>query len=903
MTQNYIKTRVRLPNNNESNLFTYVPVAGYTDPGIAAFNENHFTINTDTHVVSLNATFYGQYALKSVTITGVGYLIGGGDLSANRSIDINTETKSKIDNALQSLSVPSYMNYAKNGTNASVSLKLEPQTSLGYGGYLEIKSDGPSDGLYVDLVGAGIIDGAVSSTNKIITKSAADNYYGRLSSDNTWSGDNEFDGNVQILADSGDVSLEVSSIGVVINSRYGSYFNAPDSGYYHTFASVIRYAPGVSLTNNQDLTTKLYVDTGLSTKVNKLTSLESPAAYIGNPNGTQTYKYLNNLATGDSVPLRDADGNIYVGNATQTGHAVNLGVVQTLIQEQIGRVYKPAGSITFAELINTVDLDEEYLGNIYNITDNFTTTSDFLEGAGVSYPEGTNVAVVQVGNDFYFDVLVGATDLSGYAYLEATSNYFSGSMEIGGDLQVYGNLLNINGHPYVNADDEPFEKGTGHDSAVLKATPNAADPSVVRTNTVTGDFSAVVAGSRNVISATESAAIGGIITITGGGNNLGAGYRQTMNGCENMVSSGYRNTSVNTVQSIVIGRNVLPTWAVGSIFVGRDIIVTGTEESKISYDALLGYDLQSTASYAFSSGLHNRVSNGAASALGGNLITSKYGQLNCGQYNKSNDQAYLVVGSGVNEGDRKNCFAAGWDASGTTEDERKVIWIGDTKVSEKQIKTLATGRYTNDIVLYAESGDSPRLTFQRGTYIDNLNDWSLYDHAGFLYIQQKGSTEPTWEDRAVFYQNGVNFAGTIQENGVALSAKYLSKSTGNSQRIVSIASDGSQSNLTLGSGLSISGSTLNANGTKLYLHNIRIDGSGSFVKIISTDATPYNSYSIYDKDFLFVSGRYGTREMIAFSGTDSQKITVAYSDGSGGVELDTWDLPYLMDMQDTVTEL
>lgn len=153
----------------------------------------------------------------------------------------------------------------------------------------------------------------------------------------------------------------------------------------------------------------------LAGKVDKLTDLEEKSAvYVGNPDGTQTHKYLDNNASGDSVPLRDADANIHVGDATQTGHAVSLGMALTLIREQIGRVYKPAGSITFAELINSVDLDEGSLGNIYNIKNAFTTTNSFIEGAGISYPAGTNVGVVEINNTYYFDVFVGQVDLSNY---------------------------------------------------------------------------------------------------------------------------------------------------------------------------------------------------------------------------------------------------------------------------------------------------------------------------------------------------------------------------------------------------------------------------------------------------------------------------------------------------------
>ena len=71
-----------------------------------------------------------------------------------------------------------------------------------------------------------------------------------------------------------------------------------------------------------------------------------------------------------------------------------------------------------------------------------------------------------------------------------------------------------------------------------------------------------------------------------------------------------------------------------------------------------------------------------------------------------------------------------------------------------------------DITLYSASGDSPRLTFQRGTLTDTYNDWSLYDSGGLLYIQQRGSGSSSWETRATFTQSAANFAGTLQQGGV-----------------------------------------------------------------------------------------------------------------------------------------
>lgn len=100
--------------------------------------------------------------------------------------------------------------------------------------------------------------------------------------------------------------------------------------------------------------------------------------------------------------------------------------VETAISSQIGRVYKPAGTVAFASLPT---LAAAVLGNVYNISDKFTTDDRFVDGAGAKLPAGTNVAVVQVGEAFKFDVLAGAVDLTNYVEKETgkglSSNDFS----------------------------------------------------------------------------------------------------------------------------------------------------------------------------------------------------------------------------------------------------------------------------------------------------------------------------------------------------------------------------------------------------------------------------------------------------------------------------------------------
>lgn len=86
--------------------------------------------------------------------------------------------------------------------------------------------------------------------------------------------------------------------------------------------------------------------------------------------------------------------------------------VETAIDNKLGSTYKPKGSIAFASLPSLIADNE---GNVYNITDAFTTTSDFVEGAGKNYPAGTNVVIVNTtGTTYKYDVLSGFVDLSGY---------------------------------------------------------------------------------------------------------------------------------------------------------------------------------------------------------------------------------------------------------------------------------------------------------------------------------------------------------------------------------------------------------------------------------------------------------------------------------------------------------
>ncbi len=89
--------------------------------------------------------------------------------------------------------------------------------------------------------------------------------------------------------------------------------------------------------------------------------------------------------------------------------------VSSAVSSQIGRVYKPAGTVAFAALPAA---SADVLGNVYNISNEFTTDDRFVDGAGHKVPAGTNIAVVQVGEDYKLDILAGAVDLPGAVEME-----------------------------------------------------------------------------------------------------------------------------------------------------------------------------------------------------------------------------------------------------------------------------------------------------------------------------------------------------------------------------------------------------------------------------------------------------------------------------------------------------
>lgn len=102
------------------------------------------------------------------------------------------------------------------------------------------------------------------------------------------------------------------------------------------------------------------------------------------------------------------------------------------IASAIASTYKPAGSTTFANLTAEGMLVVANVGKVYNVTDAFTSTDNFVEGAGKAYPVGTNVVIINAGTkeapEYKYDVLQGFVDLSNYSTTTEMNSAIEGAI-------------------------------------------------------------------------------------------------------------------------------------------------------------------------------------------------------------------------------------------------------------------------------------------------------------------------------------------------------------------------------------------------------------------------------------------------------------------------------------------
>ena len=150
---------------------------------------------------------------------------------------------------------------------------------------------------------------------------------------------------------------------------------------------------------------------------------------------------------------------------------------KTQIDSKITSVYKPGGSYAFASLPAA---SADTVGYVYDVTDAFVTTENFVEGAGHNYPAGTNVVVIEVTGEptaYKDDGMRGFVDLSDYVTDEELTEQLATKADASQVGSIPGTLL----------------------SSLGAATPTATNISVKGTVATKGEDGNYSTASQNVL--------------------------------------------------------------------------------------------------------------------------------------------------------------------------------------------------------------------------------------------------------------------------------------------------------------------------------------------------------------------------------------------------------------------
>ena len=179
---------------------------------------------------------------------------------------------------------------------------------------------------------------------------------------------------------------------------------------------------------------------------------------------------------------------------------LNAETVEAALAELLGKINAlpssivPKGTKAFSELAPATDLVAAKVGFMYNISDAFTTTSDFVEGAGHSIPAGANVYIANPSTGVYkYDIFAGMYDLSGYALKSemAITDVSGDSTKKNIQLKSGTSLDVVVAHQDISGKADKDTSATAGNIAKFDANGNPVDSGIAATDLATIDADAV----------------------------------------------------------------------------------------------------------------------------------------------------------------------------------------------------------------------------------------------------------------------------------------------------------------------------------------------------------------------------------------------------------------------------
>lgn len=204
--------------------------------------------------------------------------------------------------------------------------------------------------------------------------------------------------------------LYVSGLWVQLNSSY-LYVNAMQEGQAPTVNVYGKNTIYAVISNGK--TTLYYV--GANNVVRRILNDLDYAQVV------ESLTAINQSITETTELANTAQASATQASALATQAQTTANTAQNTAQQALNKAnsvssaFRPQGSVS--TITSMAQPSSTTIGYVYNITQSFTTTSQFVEGAGKTYPAGTNVAIIQQGSSYYYDVFVGFVDLSQYQTL------------------------------------------------------------------------------------------------------------------------------------------------------------------------------------------------------------------------------------------------------------------------------------------------------------------------------------------------------------------------------------------------------------------------------------------------------------------------------------------------------
>jgi hypothetical protein len=164
---------------------------------------------------------------------------------------------------------------------------------------------------------------------------------------------------------------------------------------------------------SEDVANRIYLYTGTTTQ-----NYKKGVVYqcVSNGQTPTTYSWVALIDFGTAAIKNSTDR--VLPNSTDL---VESRAVYSAINTALSSIYTPRGNITCAELTSAL-LISDNIGSVYETSDSGTTTALFLQGAGRPIAVGSNIGVINAGQDrILFNLMPNAFDLTSYQKKDLTT--------------------------------------------------------------------------------------------------------------------------------------------------------------------------------------------------------------------------------------------------------------------------------------------------------------------------------------------------------------------------------------------------------------------------------------------------------------------------------------------------